>query len=156
MSVKCPIEAITETACVGPQQPQGVVEIANNGVGERPSKHAAASGEGRDAVQHLTDEQLLDPRFMRGVITKMATELDTAHKLIGRLFDALDAAQANHAPPEVRHALARRGRRVHFVTEFVNGHEVTVGVLPTGRDDPADADRRWQRLREQYSGGQDQ
>lgn len=138
----------------GRSKPQGVVEIANNEVGERPRKHAAtALGEGRDAVQHLTNEQLLDPTFMRGVVCKMAVDLDDARQLIGCLFEALDTVQANHAPPEVRDALARHGRRVHFVTEFVDGRELTVGVLPTGHDDPAEADRRWQRLREQYGRG---
>ncbi|HUR74489.1 MAG TPA: hypothetical protein VMZ00_09435 [Sporichthya sp.] len=136
---------------------QEVGEIANNGVGERPRRHAAtALGDGRDAVQHLTNEQLLDPTFMRGIVCKQAAELDTAHQLIGLLFEALDAAQASHAPPEVRNALARRGRRVHFVTEYVDGRELTVGIRPAGHDNPADADRRWQRLREQYRGGQDQ
>jgi hypothetical protein len=131
-----------------------VGEIANNEVGERPSKHAAtALGEGRDAVQHLTNEQLLDPAFMRATFCKMAAELDVARQLIGRLFEALDTAQASHAPPEVRDALARHGRRVHFVTEFIDGRELTVGIRPTGCDDPAEADRRWQRLREQYGRG---
>ncbi|NUW45504.1 hypothetical protein [Nonomuraea rhodomycinica] len=131
-------------------------KIANKEVGESPRHAKTALREGTTDVRQLTDAQLVDPRFMRTVVTRMADQIDTLQLLVGQLFEQLDTERAGHAPPEIRHALARKGRRVHFITEWVDGREITVGIRPTGRDDPADADRRWQLLREQYSGGRDQ
>ncbi|MCP2350575.1 hypothetical protein [Nonomuraea roseoviolacea] len=130
-------------------------KIANNEVGESPRHAKTALGEGTTDVRQLTDAQLLDPRFMRTVVTKMAAQIDTLQLLVGRLFEELEAERSSHAPPAIRHALARSGRRIQLVTVHVDGEEMTVGVRPLGRDDPAEADRRWRLLRDQYGGGRD-
>lgn len=89
-------------------------------------------------------------------LQQVDADLDRAEQHIARLLRRIDELEAELAgqrvPDQVAAAMRSHGQKLRPVRVHVDGHNLVIGVKPTGRIDPASESREWRRLVEQASG----
>lgn len=104
-----------------------------------------------EAARTLPSGSFHDPVFIRRRFEELVAELDAAQRVIARQLKQLQANDGPPAPPEVLNAMAAHGRGIRPVDVTIDGCRVTIGVPALGINDPAEANRRWRKLLQQYT-----